>query len=428
MKHTLHKTQLKAGSEVLIVDVPNSPALYFATIVRAGLRYGDKERSELPHLLEHLAFEGNKDYPNGQDFAFEVEKLGAYTNAMTTETAIRYYFESSISSLSEVIRLACAQLKEPTFAPATIDQEKAVVTQELLRYKEDDGERCWLNSMRQIYAGGYPTIAQSIDSLDAISRKDLFEFYNRTHTAGNTKFLIAGAVGGRIKEIIQLLEQNLSDYRAGQKLEWQTRELTDRMARSRSLSTRLASQAYFRLTFHSPNPDRSLLPAWRLFNTIYNVGSFSRWHHLARKKGLSYHPYSGYSVSRDFTQFFIADQTEPSKALELFTLGIKELAKVLNGEFSEREFERAKGYVTGDFESSFQKPSNFAGWYGSEFSADLELPSPEGYKEQLQAVRPEDLKRLSGMFTSGRWVLSLVGQGIKDDEAKYRDVVRTYLG
>ncbi len=428
MKHTLHRTKLKAGSEVLIIDVPNSPALYYSTIVRAGLRYGDPERSELPHLLEHLAFEGNKDYPDGQDFAFEVEKLGAYTNAMTTESAIRYYFESSISSLESVIQLACSQLKEPTFAPKTIKQEKAVVTQELLRYKEDDVERCWLNSQRQLYANGYPTIAQSIESLDAISRKDLFDFYHRTHTSGNTKFLLAGSFGGRVKEIISLLEQNLSDYRSGDALDWRSRELTAKPSRSRSLSTRLASQAHFRLTFHSDQPHRSLLPALRIMNTIYNVGSFSRWHHLARKKGLSYHPYSGYSVSRDATQFFIADQTEPVKALELFTLGVRELSRVVAGEFSEREFERAKGYVTGDFESSFQKPSSFAGWYGSDFSADLELISPEDYKAQLSAVQPSDLATISELLTSGKWVLSLVGQGIKDDEAKYRDVVRKYLG
>jgi predicted Zn-dependent peptidase len=428
MKHTLHRSKLRGGSEVLIIDVPNSPALYFSTIVRAGLRYGDKERSELPHLLEHLAFEGNKDYPDGQDFAFEVEKLGAYTNAMTTETAIRYYFESSISSLDEVIRLACSQLKEPTFAPKVIKQEKAVVTQELLRYKDDDGERMWLNSMRQLYKNGYPSIAQSIESLDAISRKDLFDFYNQTHTSGNTKFLIAGALTGRVKEVLALLEQYLADYRQGEQLPWRPQELTSREARSRSLSTKLDSQAHFRLVFHSDKPDRSLLPVLRIFNTIYNVGSFSRWHHLARKKGLSYHPYSAYSVGKDSMQFFITDQTEPSKALELFTLGVRELAKIMAGDFSEREFERAKGYVTGDFESSFQKPSSFAGWYGSDFSSDIDLVSPEVYKAELEGVQPEDLKRVNDLLTSGRWVLSLVGQGIKDDEGKYRDVVRKHLG
>ncbi len=428
MKHSLHHAKLSGGSELLLIDVPNSPALYFSSIVRAGLRYGEPKRSELPHLLEHLAFEGNKDYPDGQDFAFEVEKLGAYSNAETSETAIRYWFESSISSLDNVISLACSQLKEPTFAPKAIRQEKEVVTQELLRYKEDDGERAWLANMRQFFADGYPSIRQSIESLDAIRRKDLVDFYNATHTTGNTKFLLAGAFNGNAQHTVRQLEQNLADYRAGKELDWVARPLTPKLERSSSLTTKLSAQAHFRLTFHLPESHYELLPALRIFNTIFNVGSFSRYHHLARRRGLSYHPYSGFGTNPDYTEFFMADQTEPSKALPLFELGVRELSKIMQGEFSAREFERARGYVTGDFESSFQKPSNFAGWYGHDFSAGRKLTDPTEYKARLEAVQPADLEQLAILFTSGRWVLSLVGQTMREQEDKFRMVLRKYLG
>lgn len=427
MKHNLHRISLRNGSEVLIIDVPNSPALHFSSIVRAGVRYGDKARVELPHLLEHLAFEGNADYPDGQDFAFAVEKLGAFCNATTSDTTIRYFIDASISSLDEVMALACSQLQEPTFEPAIIDQEKAVVTRELMRDRDDDGFVCWQNVSRQLYRGGYPTVSQGIKSLEHIDRADLLDYFGRTHTAGNTKFLIVGALGGKTTHIVKTLEKNLANYPTGDRLAWRSRALSTKTHLSTTARAKVGLQAHFRLVWHTDVVERTHLPAWRIFNTIFNVGLFSRWHRLARQQGLSYGPRSGYSMNRDNTTFSISDRTEPEHMYELFELGVTQLAKVLAGDFDQREFARAKGFVTGDFESSFQSTGSFASWYLADYSSDIELETPANYKALLLAVQPKDLAVLNDYFRGGRWVLSLVGDGMSADEARYRAVVEKHF-
>lgn len=427
VKHNLHQVTLRNGSELLVVDVPNSPAMHFSSIVRAGVRYSDKIRVELPHLLEHLAFEGNADYADGDDFAFAVERLGAFCNATTSDTTIRYFIDASIGSLDEVLALACSQLQEPTFGIPAINQEKAVVTRELMRDRDDDGFVCWQNINRRLYRGGYPTVSQGIKSLEQINRDDLLRYFARTHVSGNTKFLIVGALAGKTTHIVKTLEKNLANYPKGNQSAWRQRALTSKTHISTIARAKVGSQAHFRLVWHTDTVDRAHLPAWRIFNTIFNVGLFSRWYRLARQKGLSYGPRSGYSVNRDNTTFSISDRTEPEHMYDLFELGVAQLAKVLSGDFDQREFDRAKGFVTGDFESSFQSVGSFAGWYLADYSADIELKAPAEYKDQLMVVQPKDLQELSDYFRGGRWVLSLVGDGMSADEARYRAVVERYF-
>lgn len=46
---------------------------------------------------------------------------------------------------------------------------------------------------------------------------------------------------------------------------------------------------------------------------------------------------------------------------------------------------------------------------------------------ELLVIQPKDLQELSDYFRGGQWVLSLVGDGMSADEARYRAVVERYF-
>ncbi len=57
MQHEVSEHELNGGARLLFVNIPNTISFYWASFFRAGNRFVDHDKYELPHLAEHLAFE-----------------------------------------------------------------------------------------------------------------------------------------------------------------------------------------------------------------------------------------------------------------------------------------------------------------------------------------------------------------------------------
>src|SRR5437899_2033557 len=94
MQHEVSQHQLAGGAKLLVINMPNASSFYFGSYVRAGWRFSPRQKLDMPHLIEHLAFEGNESFPNPVDFKFAIEKTGTYTNATTSDQLVWYRFSS----------------------------------------------------------------------------------------------------------------------------------------------------------------------------------------------------------------------------------------------------------------------------------------------------------------------------------------------
>ena len=162
----------------------------------------------------------------------------------------------------------------------------------------------------------------------------------------------------------------------------------------------------------------------RLFSCILGGGSASRLFLSTRQKGLSYGPHAGYHFDRDFNEASLSDRAVPKKLLPLFTECVEQTFAIVNGDYTDAELERARGYERGGFQTGFERPADLAGWYAGNFVWRRPMNSPEAFISQLGKVTRKDIAAVAKtFFAPGSWVLSLRAPEGSVDEAAYRAVI-----
>jgi len=428
MKHSLEQIDLKCGAKLLLINVPNSSSVCFSTTLRGGFWYLPKEEYELPHLLEHVASSrGNKTYPKGLDFVYQVEKNGAYKNAFTSSENLGFIFGCGKSELESITKLALAQIKEPLFREEDIARDKKVIEKELSTNLEEDGSRCRYRNT-QIINPSLPDYTYRIKCLDKITRKDILNYYNKYFACRNLYFVVTGDIDKKARGLlVKEMESSLSDYQKGTAIKIKKIIVGKYQREISVLDSKMASQSHFYANFVNLSYKDSDEEVMSVINTIYNRGTSARIFQKTRENGLAYWVDSKYNNNpNSYTNFAIRSQTTPEKMLELFVVCMRELSDICAGNYSEAEFTRAKGYIVGLNARTFETPSEFANWYEYDFSMGLKLKSPQEYTNNIKRVTREDIARVcKKYFTKDSWCLTLVGQNI--DEDQYRKVLDKYF-
>lgn len=431
MKHSLHEVKLTSGVRVLFIDVPYASTFSYSTVVRAGFKYADQKAFELPHLLEHLAFDGTKQYPTPAEFAFVLEGEGTDCNASTSPDLIRYYYTGGRTDLENIIDLACGQLTDSVFDQAAIESEKGVVDSELSRLLENDGHMCSMvgvQYLEPLFGLSYP---ERIAQFDGITREAIVDYYRATHVGNNTCIVLAAdlARGKDIPRLTAQLEQRLGAMPKGEQRQHIKNGLPVGF-RSQVLVTNSLkkSEGYFELDFINTDYTEDLgeRVAMRIFNTILGGGSASRLFLTTRQKGLSYGPQVSNRFDRNLSTAGFYDRAKPSKLLPLFTECMDQTFAIVHGDYTEAELERARGYLRGDLQSGFERPADLASWYGSNFVWGKKLRTPEDALVELQAVTREGIAVMAKKFYgSGNWLLSVRAPEGTVDAGAYRAVIES---
>lgn len=429
MKHSLHQEQLSSGVRVLFIDVPNSSTFSFNTVVRAGFKYADPKAFELPHLLEHLAFDGTTQHPTPADFAFALEGEGTDSNAYTSPDIIRYYYNGGRTDLNNIIALACAQLVDSTFDEAAIQSEKGVVESELSRLLENDGHMCWFTGMQHLEPELGLTYDKRIGQLESINREAIVDYYRASHVGNNTCVVLAGdfSRGKDIPGLMSLLNECLAHLPKGKERARRSIKLPVKFASKILLTNSLKrSEGYFELDFINTNytDDIHDRAAMGLLSNILGGGSASRLFLSTRLKGLSYGPSSSYHFSTDFSEANLSDRAVPKKLLPLFKECVEQTFAVVRGDYTDAELERARGYDRGGYQTGFERPSDLAGWYANNFVWRKPLYTPDDFVRELNSVNRSEIMAMAKRFYgSDNWVLSLRAPEGSVDQAEYHKVL-----
>ncbi len=428
MKHSTEIINLKGGSKLLLVNTPGASGFLFSTFVRGGTKYTPKDKFEIAHLLEHLAFNGTKMLPSKMAFAYEVEKDGAYTNATTSDNTINYIYESSIKEYRRIVDIACGQLSSPIFKQADLESEKEVIKSELSRKLTTDRSRCGYNGVYLKLAKHSLPIPDRIETLQNISLQDIKSYHKKYHVLNNLAIIVAGDFTTNSKEgLVNRINNNLSSIAVGQETPYKK---TINLSAVKTISVqkpKFEGQTNISFDLLQPKYDISIDAAMRVLRIMYGVGEFSRLHDKARSAGLSYGVSVGYSLDKEISTFGFSDQTEDSKAFALYELCLRELQDILKGNFTKKEFERAVGFIRGRFERSYDRAEELGYYYEGMFVDGDNLVGPDEFVKLINKLKPSDIVALNKTFVKkGSWILSLVGNNI--DKFAYQKVTERYFG
>ncbi len=429
MNHTVSTHQLSNGARLLTIDTPGMAVFCFNTYVRAGWDYTNNEHREIAHLLEHLAFCGNEKYPTEEKFYFAAETYGTHLNATTTDHYIRYFYEGSINQFEQIIDLACSQIHLPTFSEEAIVAQKQVIANELSRRQDVDAQRCSYALYKQVMPQ-ILSIEERIKSLDNINRKDILDYFNKYHVAQNIDFVVSGDLSaGREDKIIRLLNNFLTTYRQGKRMPWGKKTKGNYKHKVIALESELKNENYFDIELIQENYYEELMPAMKVAIGILGNGFGSRLFRVTRKSGLSYGPSAGFEIDKEYSFVGIKDRTRPQNAIKLFDVCLRELRDILEGNFTNAEFERAKGLSLSSLDIGFETVSDLDYWYTQDFISDKKLESPKDYSDKIRKIQPKDIKDLKPkFFDTSDWIVSIVGNSITKQKDDYKKIAEKYFG
>jgi len=362
---------------------------------RAGLRYAKKpELYEISHIVEHLAFGANAEFSSEQAFEAEFTKNGAYHNAWTSDFSVCYESECADLEWDRIMHLQQVAIASPRFNNEELQSEKGNVRAELTGYMNDYNRLLWPR-LQQSIGENVPDLQERVKTISNIELKDIREHYRRTHTAENLRFIIAGNLRHRKKEIQKMLES--WELKSGERFEIPHDELHG--AAPVLIRRKDASNITFGFSWITPRKlELTETYAMNLLNHILNGTTGSRIFGQARKRGLVYGMGSDLSNGWHNTSWDFDGEVNAESAEKLFDLIHVELVKVLNGDISDENIEAAKSYATGRYQMGAQTVGQIAEYYADNYFMNGIVGKYDSMPSEIKRIKKSTMVDLAREF------------------------------
>lgn len=413
MKHTTQEVRLKNGARGLLVDIPGATVMSFQFQFRAGNRYvKNKDIYETAHIMEHMAFGANAEYKSEHAYEADFTKNGAYHNAFTSDLSMVYVADCADFEWQRILSLQQVAICQPRFNNAELEAEKGNVRSELTGYLNNHSRVLW-PKIQQVLGEDILTYWQRIQTINNVTLKDVKEHYKRTHTANNMRFVIAGKLHGRRKEIIRMLES--WELEPGERFAIPRDELSS--GNPTMIRRKEASNITFGLSLMVPRElNDEELEAMNCLDHILTGTMHSRIYGAARAKGLAYGIFSDTTAGFYDSSWDFGGQVNHDTAGQLFDIIVREMKAVVEGKLKEEELEAAKSYALGRYQMGAQTVSQISGFYTNRYFADGIVKNYEKVPEAIKAVTCKQMVDTASEFLNANtWVLAAVTSEEKEE-------------
>ncbi|WP_163536852.1 pitrilysin family protein [Gracilibacillus sp. YIM 98692] len=212
IKETVYSDTLENGLQVYILpkqDMAKSYAIFttnYGSIDQSFVPINKEEVVTVPdgiaHFLEHKLFE-KEDRDVFQDFS----KAGASANAFTSFTKTAYLF-SATSRIKDNLMTLLDFVQDPYFSDQSVEKEKGIIAQEIRMYDDQPDWRAFFGTIKSLYHH-HPVqidIAGTVDSINKITKEDLYTCYHTFYHPSNMVLFVAGNVDPQ--ETMQWIKDN----------------------------------------------------------------------------------------------------------------------------------------------------------------------------------------------------------------------------
>lgn len=409
MKHSVTEINLKNGSKGLLVHVPNASVMTYDINFRAGEYLVDEQKWEVPHLMEHVLLGANELIPRARDFQAELEKNGAYSNAMTGVYDITYEAECADFEWDRVLGLMLIAITKPLFLDDEFTAEFGNVQEEMTARSNNHFRRLSLE-MRKNLGLIAKTDSERLELMSNVTVDDVRKHYKRTHNSPNMRFVIAGNLTAARRKAIEQLFTEIDLPQQGSRFEL-PEELPGRVQAPVYVANDTVENLYFYIdTFMKRRLSDAETDALNIVNTMLTETLYSKILGTAREHGLVYGMNSGLSQTRDASNWWFGAQVSDKNAVPLLKIIVDEVTKVMAGDISVDEIDATKQYALGRFQRSAQTVGGTAAGYSGRYFFDEVIENYYQIPERIKAITKEQIVTIAGaMFEENLWGLGILG-------------------
>jgi predicted Zn-dependent peptidase len=397
MKSIYKVSREENGVTIATAEMPHMASVALGIWVGVGGRYEPAPVCGVSHFIEHMLFKGTKRR-NARQISQDVEGVGGYLNAFTTEESTCFYAKAARDQCEPVWDVLADMFLNSQFDAAELEKERNVIKEELAMYLDQPhhqvqeilNETLWPNQPL-----GRP-LTGTEKTLENLGRADLVGFKNRNYVARNTLITVAGNISHR--EAQKMVARFTSKLRGANRPNFSPADAQQKAPRMK-FHRKSTEQTQLALAVRtcSRHDDRRF--ALRLLNVMLGENMSSRLFQVVREdNGLAYSICSSLSFFDDVGTLNVSAGVETDKLEKALKLIIGELATLTEQLPGKGELRRARDYIFGQLDLNLENTENQMTWLGEQYLGYGKVVSPEEVKSRIAEVTPKEIRAVARDF------------------------------
>lgn len=391
-----HYHRLPNGIELIGQYMPSLSSITFGFQLEAGVVHEAQDKPGLAHLFEYMLLQGTKK-KDARALNEAFESLGARKGASSgLETAqvwaqiVNTKFEATLELISEI-------LLTPIFPREEMEQMRNLILQEIRRRDDEPMSRIFELIRSNFYQGtalGRPVLGTS-ESVAALQRQDLRDFWKARFQSDNTLFAIAGKFDW--EQVVRQIETLFGNWQGT--TEPAPAQIPSPQARV-TLEHQEGKQEHLAMMFPFPNyVDPDYYAAQVISETLGGSMASRLFVEVREKRGLVYSVSAGLSSNKHIGAMRIYAGTTPQQARECLEVIVNELRKLEQEGITADELQRAKvqlkseNVMRGEGSGARMGAISRSWWY------ERRLRTIQEIKESIDAVTQEQVMRVLHRFS-----------------------------
>lgn len=405
------------GLQVLVEELPHTHSVSIGCFVGVGSGHEQRPTCGISHFIEHMLFKGSTRYPTPKLISDMIEGVGGAIDAYTGFESTVYYAKVADIHFDRALDVLADMLLHPRFDAKDIEKERRVIIEEL--HETEDSPADLVHALLDLQVWGDQPLGRDIagdeESLNAITRAALVEWWRTHYTRGNIIVSIAGNIAAQ--QAANAVAAALAALPDGAP-EAFVPSTPARPGPSLEITVDDSEQGHFALELPGVpfgDPDRRALMA---FDTIVGNGMSSRlFQEIREERGLAYSIGSFSREHHDAGKWIVYGSVDPEKLDECMATIMEQLRTVLAEGVAEDELRRVKEQVKGGMLLSLEDTWSVASRNGSHQQRYGRVIPVEQVVAEVEAVTRADLLRVAGrVLREDAMHLAVIGPFEGDDK------------
>jgi predicted Zn-dependent peptidase len=408
MKCSYEIAKAQSGVTIATAEIPHMLSVSVGIWVGIGGRYEPAALCGVSHFIEHMLFKGT-ERRTAREISQDVEGIGGYLNAFTTEESTCFYAKAASERFGHVWDVLADMFLNSTFDPGEVEKERAVIREELAMYLDQPhhhvqdllNETLWPDQPL-----GRP-LTGTEQTLEKLRRDDLVRFKKQNYVTKSTLIAVAGNIDH--ETAVKAASKFGKKFLNGNRRRFEPVTCRQDAPRLR-LHKKETEQTQLALGLRTCSRHDERRFALRLLNVMLGENMSSRLFQVVREdNGLAYSICSSLGFFDDVGTLTISAGVETDKLEKALKLIMGELALFIRQSPSTAELRRARDYIFGQLDLSLENTENQMTWLAEQYLGYGKIISPDEIKSRLAEVTPGQIRAAArDFFAPDRVSLALV--------------------
>jgi predicted Zn-dependent peptidase len=387
--------KLPNGIEMIGQYMPSLSSITFGFQLEAAVSHEPEDKLGLAHLFEYMLFQGTKQR-DARALNEAFESLGARKGAGTGLETAQVWAQIVHTKLDATLELIRELLLTPTFPKDELEQMRNIILQEIRRRDDEPMSRIFELARANFYKGTPLSrlMLGTNESVRALQRKDLQEFWQTRYQPNNVLFSIAGKFDW--EHVVRKLEDLLGPWQ-GEASPSSTQQPSP--VSSIALEQQDGKQEHIGMMLPFPNYTDPDYYAAMVISEVLGGNMASRlFVEVREKRGLVYGVNASLSGNKRIGALRIYAGTTPQQGQECLQVIVNELRKLAQDGITDDELQRAKVQLKSENVMRGEGSGARMGAIARSWWYERKIRTIQDVKESIDAVTQEQVMSVLRRF------------------------------